>query len=262
MISLFINNKYSKCYIQLIDHRKKLLRKKLRKNNPNYEYFESHHIIPRSLGGYNNPENLVLLTPKEHYICHLLLTKMLTGNNYHKMLYAFNRITNICNYGFKQNSRIYQILRLEFSKMRSSLSKGSGNNFHGKSHAQKTKDYLATVCAHHGLDNGFFNKTHTQETKDHLSKIAKNRPIQIPPPPMLGDKNPFAKYYKITDPKGNIFVIKCLRTFVKSNDLCWYTIKIYKDAGIIPTLIYDRPYRVKNMQQKRNCQGYSVESIN
>lgn len=39
-------------------------------------YYENHHIIPRSLNGSNSSENLVLLTAREHFICHWLLVKI------------------------------------------------------------------------------------------------------------------------------------------------------------------------------------------
>ncbi|QIW87904.1 homing endonuclease [Agrobacterium phage OLIVR5] len=42
-------------------------------------YFESHHIVPKSYDGDNSKENLVLLTAREHYICHLLLTRMFSN---------------------------------------------------------------------------------------------------------------------------------------------------------------------------------------
>ncbi len=38
---------------------------------------ERHHIIPRSLGGTNDADNLVKLTIREHFICHRLLCKFL-----------------------------------------------------------------------------------------------------------------------------------------------------------------------------------------
>lgn len=38
-------------------------------------YTETHHIVPRCKGGSNSPENLVELTPREHYLAHLLLWK-------------------------------------------------------------------------------------------------------------------------------------------------------------------------------------------
>ena len=40
-------------------------------------YVEEHHCyIPSCLGGTDDKSNLVKLTAKEHFICHLLLTKM------------------------------------------------------------------------------------------------------------------------------------------------------------------------------------------
>jgi hypothetical protein len=40
------------------------------------QHYERHHIIPRSQRGPDHPDNLVWLTPKEHYTAHLLLWKM------------------------------------------------------------------------------------------------------------------------------------------------------------------------------------------
>lgn len=39
-------------------------------------YTETHHIIPRCIGGTNDLENLVELTPEEHFLAHQLLVKM------------------------------------------------------------------------------------------------------------------------------------------------------------------------------------------
>lgn len=58
-------------------------------------YYESHHIVPRSLGGSNDASNLVLLTAKEHFIAHLLLTKMYEGVEKKKMIYAFWMMCNM-----------------------------------------------------------------------------------------------------------------------------------------------------------------------
>jgi hypothetical protein len=49
-------------------------------------YYESHHIIPRCMGGTNDKENLVNLTPEEHYVAHQLLTKIYPNN--HKLVNA------------------------------------------------------------------------------------------------------------------------------------------------------------------------------
>jgi len=39
-------------------------------------YKETHHIIPRCMGGSDDKDNLVDLTPEEHYLAHLLLVKI------------------------------------------------------------------------------------------------------------------------------------------------------------------------------------------
>ena len=44
-------------------------------------YFEVHHIIPKSIGGTDEPDNLVKLTPEEHFIAHLLLHKIFKTNS-------------------------------------------------------------------------------------------------------------------------------------------------------------------------------------
>jgi hypothetical protein len=49
---------------------------------------ERHHVVPRSLGGTSRKDNIVSLTPKEHYVAHLCLVKMTTGADRQKMLSA------------------------------------------------------------------------------------------------------------------------------------------------------------------------------
>lgn len=44
-------------------------------------YSEKHHIIPRCIGGTNNPDNICFLTPEEHYLAHLLLVKIHPESN-------------------------------------------------------------------------------------------------------------------------------------------------------------------------------------
>lgn len=78
-----LNNEYSEEYYYLINFVKLQNRKKNKD-----EYFELHHIIPTSLGGLNTKENTVLLTPDEHFHCHVLLTHMTESKENIKMNYA------------------------------------------------------------------------------------------------------------------------------------------------------------------------------
>jgi hypothetical protein len=103
---IFIENKYTVIYYKIIE----------RSKNRNLEgYTEKHHIIPKSLGGTNDKTNLAILTAKEHYICHILLTKMTFGENKIKMLHAVNSFiswaSNKHKRNFKFNSRLFQILK-------------------------------------------------------------------------------------------------------------------------------------------------------
>jgi len=102
---------YKKIYDQLIESRKSLIRHK-----GDGIYYEMHHIIPRSLGGSNKKENLVLLTAKEHYIAHYLLYVIYKSTIYNrKMTNAFWRMNCIKNTNrtHKISSRIYNLIRQE-----------------------------------------------------------------------------------------------------------------------------------------------------
>lgn len=62
---------YLRVYDQFIANR--------RSKNVGDSYYEVHHILPRSLGGSNEQENLICLTPEDHFFAHLLLAKIHGG---------------------------------------------------------------------------------------------------------------------------------------------------------------------------------------
>ena len=106
---MYKENKYKKWYYSIIS-------KAQIRQLPLSEYKERHHIIPKSLGGNNLPENLVNLTAKEHFVCHLLLTKMVDSQYRSKMLYALWSMTikenpNQKNKRYKPSSRMYAQIR-------------------------------------------------------------------------------------------------------------------------------------------------------
>lgn len=114
------------------------------------EYYESHHIIPKSLGGNNNKSNLVLLTPREHYLCHLLLPKMtILPINSSKMAYAFFRMKD--KY---KNSKMFD----RFKKAYGKLTRGENNKFYGRTH---TPESLAKMSR--------LGKYHSDESKKKMS---------------------------------------------------------------------------------------------
>jgi len=81
---MFKDNKYKRWYFDIVAKAQASNRKKKAG-----KYFERHHIIPKSFGGDNSKENLVLLTAREHFICHWLLTKFSNKNLLRKAQKAF-----------------------------------------------------------------------------------------------------------------------------------------------------------------------------
>lgn len=97
-------------------------------------YTEEHHIIPRSLGGTDDTSNLVKLTAKEHFICHLLLTKMYVkgSDEYYKMGHAFlMMLVSSKNQKRYVTSRKYEHLKVSFSDRMSVLQTGKNNSQYG-----------------------------------------------------------------------------------------------------------------------------------
>ena len=108
---------YKRIYSTIIDKALEQARKK-----KTGVLYERHHILPKSLGGTNAINNLVLLTPKEHYICHRLLVEIYKGTpSENKMYYAMwcmiNGLGNQKRYA--TSSRIYNRLRGDFITLHS-----------------------------------------------------------------------------------------------------------------------------------------------
>lgn len=101
---------YQKIYTQLVESRQKL------RGSKKQTGYELHHILPVSLGGSNDKSNLVLLTYREHYIAHLLLTKI--HPNEAKMHYAFLCMIRDPHGDRKLTSRMIETIKTNYSKFK------------------------------------------------------------------------------------------------------------------------------------------------
>ena len=125
---------YRNIYYKIIEKAKK----EIKNGNRHIGYYEKHHIIPKSLGGTNEKENLVELTAREHFICHWLLVKMYEKGTVerYKMLCALWRMNHngSKNHGIHYiNSRAYEALRIEFAK---AIGKITSKNQQGNKNSQ------------------------------------------------------------------------------------------------------------------------------
>ena len=115
-------------------------------------YTEKHHILPKSLGGTNEKDNLVRLPARVHFICHKLLVRMVIDTRHKKnMIHALNMLAKANN---KDQNR-YKISSKEYETIRSQLSdsmKGTNNPMYGKpapnrgvTHTKETRDKLSAA---------------------------------------------------------------------------------------------------------------------
>ena len=78
-------------------------------------YYERHHILPKSLGGDDQPGNLVYLSGRAHFLAHWILYK-LTGTT--EMARAFYGMCDSKRKPerYRPNSRAYQSAKEAFSR--------------------------------------------------------------------------------------------------------------------------------------------------
>lgn len=147
-----LRNKYTNWYFNIIDN---AINRNWAKNNITC-YVEQHHYIPKSLGGKD--EHTVFLTSREHFICHILLTKMLTSDDKAKMVWA---VMCLKGKGRYYNSRLYENTKLnvkhsDASKLKMSMTR-RGTQVGSKNHNYGNK----------GILNPLFG---TKQTENHKNK--------------------------------------------------------------------------------------------
>lgn len=198
---IFIENKYTSTYSSIVNKAKNENRKK-----HNGVYYESHHIIPKCLGGTNDRTNLVLLTAREHFICHLLLTKMVTGQAQIKMNIAmtnFLRTSKTHNRDYNVTSRFYKYIREKCAKAQS----GSRNPMYGKTHSEETRRKMSEKVRAYNNNNP--PRKHTEEYKRKMSEAK------------MGKKHSEESRRKMSDSQKQYFKTHPGRD--NNSDKTWYT---------------------------------------
>lgn len=218
---IFLLNKYTYWYYQIIQRSK---------NREIPLVCEKHHIIPKSLGGTNDKENLASLTPREHFLVHRLLVKMTTGQDnikmfwaIHRMMYSGNRIVN---------SHIYEICRKQFIEMlrknpryedpvwRKQLAEKIFNSWQGNTERRISASLQAKELWKQGKWKIKSGKENPMWGKDPW-----NKGKRFPGTGLAGEKNPSAKTYVILTPTGETHQIDCLKTYCSKHGLDYHCMK-------------------------------------
>jgi len=151
-------------YSDIINNALSKNRKKLKRDDENYIYYERHHILPKCLDGGNEKENLVLLTGKEHFVCHKLLVEIFPKERGLICAYFLMCTTNnIDRRDYKISSREYERVKKIVSENHSEFMLGENNPIYGKI------GELAPMAG----------KTHSKESKKKIGEAQKGKKQKI-----------------------------------------------------------------------------------
>lgn len=249
---IFLDNKYSKWYFNII-------------SNPIVSgYCEKHHIIPRSCGGSDEPSNIVTLSARQHFICHLLLPKIMKSLKHkNSMKYALRLMSfaddavNNRRYKIKSSSLFEKcrtthkgIPKSESAKRAISLAAKNrirvkhteetkqkiGNAHRGRKLNDEHKQKIAATLT--GKDTWMKNKKHSDESLKKMSDSQKSR-IRKPaskhsPKAVENNRNAQLKFiYTLQSPAGDIFKVVDLKQFCKINNLSYERMRNIKYIGKI-----------------------------
>lgn len=112
-------------------------------------YKERHHIVPKSLGGTNEKDNLIDLFAKEHFIAHKLLVKENPTNK--SLIYAWWTMCQIKGRDYQERyiptAEEYEDARVAIALMESESRTGNKNPRFGKHTpmSEETKEKLRQI---------------------------------------------------------------------------------------------------------------------
>lgn len=160
MEMIFLKNKYSTWYFNII---------KKAQHRTISGYVEKHHVFPKSLGGTNDKDNIVKLTAREHFVCHLLLVKMTTGDDNIKMKYAVGKF-------IQSSQRIKRVFTSwEYKKIRESISEARK----GQKHSDETRKKLSTsLKGNIPWNKGLTGIVHSDESNRKRSATLKGKTLE------------------------------------------------------------------------------------
>lgn len=177
------------------------------------------------MGGSNYKDNIVKLTPEEHFVAHQLLVKMYPDNL--KLLHAANSMTRSSK-SQKRNNKMYGWLKKKRSeKMRKwALENNIRPPVRNKPHREETKRKISegtkgrkasySMLGRKGKDNPNFGKKHSEERKKK-------------------QREPQQRFYELMSPTNEKFFLKSfeLKKFCKENQISWGVLMRVKLEGRI-----------------------------
>ena len=175
------NMNYTKIYCNLIENAKQSL---------NTGYIEIHHIIPKCMGGTDDGDNLIKLTPEEHFLAHQLLVKMYPDNK--KLIYALSAMCmSADSKKMIRNNKMFGWIKRKISESRTGVPRSDETKQKlrdanlGKKATEETRQKIRekangrVLTEEHkqNISKGQLGKVVSDETKENISKslIGRNK---------------------------------------------------------------------------------------
>lgn len=132
-------------------------------------YKEEHHIIPKSFGGSNEPENLIYLTAREHFVVHRCLAKLYPNSG---MVHAVYLMACTGREKYKVTSRVYEALRLAHANRISNNKESSLKKSKKLKGRKQNKEHIENRVKSRKNNN---KKWHSEETRNKISSSNKGQ---------------------------------------------------------------------------------------
>jgi hypothetical protein len=219
---IFLDNKYTRWYWSIVASARS------RAPNTN-EIYDRHHIIPRSLDGNDNEDNLVNVTLREHFVLHRLLCHMTEGRAKRSMYWALHRMLFSRATQHIANSRLFETFRKEFIAMIKASPHYKTPEWSRKMSDVVTASWAENIDRRKKASEQMRDKwrrgiitSDQRGEKNHMwGKTPASKGKKFPGTGKSGSKNSQAKVFTIRRPTGEIDVTDCLRTYCETANLSY-----------------------------------------
>jgi hypothetical protein len=146
------------------------------RNRELFGYFEKHHVVPKCLGGTNDASNIILLSAKEHFFAHKLLTRIYPkARGVWYALIAMGRLPGFKSKIFAYEREIAANMRKGFKfsmETKEKISKAKLGKS-SRSTTRFTKNQRPWNSGLHGKLHHSYGKKRSEETKRRMSAAQK-----------------------------------------------------------------------------------------
>lgn len=184
-----------------------------RHNSP-VGYTEEHHIIPRCMSGSDDPENKIILSARQHFVIHWLLTKIYPDQS--GLIYAFHMMFHPTSAGTRKTNWIRSRSRV-YARLKEKMVVDIKNRFATEGHPRTGTTHTPETIAKIKETKRLRPRVWTDDQRAAASRIQIGRPRPDSQKRKVAEAN--AQTWHVTTPEGTTMTITNLRQFCLSHGL-------------------------------------------